>query len=328
MIQSMPFVMPLDSALEQLQQEAFSCFLLTIEYNTVSIFTDSNGLLKVFDSHARDSFGMPHPHGTCVLLEFDSIRNLTEYFKQFYRPGVVFEIKGVKINCICRELLQNKNTSNDVMPRSNANLLCSTSTVADETMNDNSIFNEMQCQYIFLYAICFSTVKTCNYWNDQMQTAIVENAIKLFGEIRSENRLSSTHMPESIDICGSTVDITYTARHEGTLCCTSVSSKVALEKLIFANTTCIPHNTGFLIGFENDDVIACIIQNKMHVKKQNQRAKYFLLVFNETCQLNLSKELPDSRSVVDTLCDYFYEPGLNETATMIMFFNFCQIHPY
>ncbi len=34
---------------------------------------------------------------------------------------------------------------------------------------------------------------------------------------------------------------------------------------------------------------------------------------NETCQLNLSKELPDSRSVVDTLCDYFYEPGLNET---------------
>ena len=74
-------VMPLDSALEQLQRETFSTFLLTIEQNTVSIFTDSNGLLKVFDSHARDSFGMPHPCGTCVLLEFDSVNDLTEYFK-------------------------------------------------------------------------------------------------------------------------------------------------------------------------------------------------------------------------------------------------------
>ena len=47
----------------------FHLFLLTIEYDTVSIITESNGIIKVFD--ARDSFGMPHPHGTCVLLEFD-----------------------------------------------------------------------------------------------------------------------------------------------------------------------------------------------------------------------------------------------------------------
>jgi hypothetical protein len=76
--------MPLDSALEQLRQETFNSFLLTIEHNTVSIFTDSSGILKVFDSRARDSFGMPHSHGTCVLLEFDSIRNLTEYLKFKY----------------------------------------------------------------------------------------------------------------------------------------------------------------------------------------------------------------------------------------------------
>jgi hypothetical protein len=82
--ESIPFVMPLDSALEQLRQETFNSFLLTIEHNTVSIFTDSSGILKVFDSRARDSFGMPHSHGTCVLLEFDSIRNLTEYLKFKY----------------------------------------------------------------------------------------------------------------------------------------------------------------------------------------------------------------------------------------------------
>ncbi len=73
--ETIPFVIPLDSALEQLQQKTFNSFLLTIEQNTISIFTESNGILKVFDSYARDSFGMPHPHGngTCVSLEFDSV---------------------------------------------------------------------------------------------------------------------------------------------------------------------------------------------------------------------------------------------------------------
>ena len=46
--ESIPFVMPLDSALEQLRQETFNSFLFTIEHNTVSIFTDSSGILKVF----------------------------------------------------------------------------------------------------------------------------------------------------------------------------------------------------------------------------------------------------------------------------------------
>ncbi len=91
--ESIQFVMPIDSAFEQLQQEAFNSSLLTIEHNTVSIFTDSNGLLKGFDCHATDSFGMPHPYGTCVLLEFDSISNLTEYFKFIYRFGAIFELR-------------------------------------------------------------------------------------------------------------------------------------------------------------------------------------------------------------------------------------------
>ena len=81
--ESVPFVIPLGCALQQLQQEAFHSFLLTIEYNTVSIFSESTGVIKVFDSHARDSFGMPHPYGTCVVLEFDSVDNL------IYHPDVI-----------------------------------------------------------------------------------------------------------------------------------------------------------------------------------------------------------------------------------------------
>ena len=152
MNESVQFVMPLDSALEQLQQQAFHSFLLTIEYNTVSVFTESNSVVKVFDSHARDSFGMPHPHGTCVFLEFDSVRNLIEYFKFLYRPDVIHEIKGVKINDVCGNMLQNVNTnvtSHASTINNDTSLHCSTLPVAQETVNDNSIFNT-QIYYIFI----------------------------------------------------------------------------------------------------------------------------------------------------------------------------------
>ena len=65
--ENIPFVMPINAALEQLCQEQFNSFLLTIELNTVSIFIDKNSLFKVFDSHARDLCGMPDPCGSCVL---------------------------------------------------------------------------------------------------------------------------------------------------------------------------------------------------------------------------------------------------------------------
>ena len=151
MNESVPFVMPLDSALEQLQQEAFYSFLLTIEYSTISILTDWNSVVKLFDSHARDSFGMHHPHGTCVLLEFDSVNNLIEYFKFLYNPDVIYEIKGVKINYVCSHLLENVDTDEISCSSSNsdASSHCSAATVAQETVNHNSIFNT-QRYYIFI----------------------------------------------------------------------------------------------------------------------------------------------------------------------------------
>jgi hypothetical protein len=146
--------MPIDSAFEQLWQEAFNSLLLTIEHNTVSIFTDSNGLLKVFDSHARDSFGMPHPHGTWVLLEFDSISNLTEYFKFIYRFGAIFEVRGVAIlNIGHNKQLENSNetvtdsstTNNDI------NFNYSSSTGGDDTSHEKlfSLYPGMFTLYLF-----------------------------------------------------------------------------------------------------------------------------------------------------------------------------------
>ena len=316
--ESVQFVMPLDSALEQLQQQAFDSFLLTIEYNTVSIFIESNSTVKVFDSHARDSFGMPHPDGTCVFLEFDSVRILIEYFKFLYRPDVIYEIKGVKINYVCGNMLQNVNTnvtSHASTINNDTSLHYSTLPVAQETVNDNSIFNT-RSYYIFIYSICFSMIKGCNYWNYQTENAIVEHAIQLFDETLGENQLSSD-LPESIKIYDSTIQVTYSSRHEGTLCCTSEVSKEALAELICANTV---HNTGFLLWLESIP-LACIIENNMSVKKEHQKKKYFLLAPDETRELNLFKQLPDSHCVVGRLCDVLNlnEPDLHEAKYIIQF---------
>jgi hypothetical protein len=299
MNENIPFVMPLDSALEQLQQETFNSFLLAIEYNTVSIFTvsifiASNGLLKIFDSHARDSFGMPHPHGTCVILEFDSIRNLTEYFKSLYRPDAIYELKGVKIaNVVPNEQFQNVNAneivSDTCTENSDTNLHCCTSRVVDGTLNENTIFYMQGCS-LLIYSICFSTIMTCNYWTDKT-CAIVEHAIGMYDEALNGHQLSVDHFPESVLICGSQIDIVYSPRHERTLCCTSVTSKVALEKLILANTM---QNNGFLIWYFNYS-LGCIIHN--YVRGKKERTKYFLLASTETDDLHLFKALPDAHSV-------------------------------
>jgi hypothetical protein len=54
--------------------------MLTIGSNTVAILKTSEGTFKVFDSHSRDLYGIPHPFGKCILTSVDSIENLVIYF--------------------------------------------------------------------------------------------------------------------------------------------------------------------------------------------------------------------------------------------------------
>ena len=83
-----PYVVPLQYAFEHLLQQGYNSFLLTTGCTTVSVYTVTNCLFKVFDSHARDSCGMVDPTGTCVLLELDSIINLIEYFKTLHSTNM------------------------------------------------------------------------------------------------------------------------------------------------------------------------------------------------------------------------------------------------
>ena len=235
--------MPINAALEQLRQEQFNSFLLTIELNTVSIFIDKNSLFKVFDSHARDLCGMPDPCGSCVLLEFHSVLKLTQYFRFLYTSDAVFELIGVKIlNVEYHEHLQNRNLHEivaDATTSSNETSLNYPFAIAADDISSHTCALYTQECSIYIYAVCFFTIMRCSYWTYQTQTAIIEHAIELD---LHENQEPFDHFPESVDICGAQIEVTYTFRHEGTLFLTSLSSKIALETVITDNAA---QNMGF-----------------------------------------------------------------------------------
>ena len=193
--------MSLDCALQNLVQENYNSFLLTIGCNTVSIYTIPNGLLKIFDSHARDSFGMAHPHGTCVLLEVNSINNLIEYFKNLYKPDVLFELKGVKITVVqCTQITNMHTNQISDTNTSESSLSCCSSVCDNETFNDNFISSGQSCA-ICLYSICFSTIMTCSYWNDESLSAVAEHGMLLYQQSSNDgNELSCNYLPQTVSI--------------------------------------------------------------------------------------------------------------------------------
>ena len=75
------------------------CMLTICSKYTVAIFKTSEGTFKVFDSHSRDLYGIPHPFGKCILASVDSIESLVIYFQSTVPPGneTPFEVKGVTV---------------------------------------------------------------------------------------------------------------------------------------------------------------------------------------------------------------------------------------
>ena len=83
-------------------------YLLTIDCYSVAIFKTSEGNFKIFDSHSRDLYGMPHPFGKCILASVEGIENLVTYFQSTVPQGNVipFEVKGVTVQLTNSEITQ------------------------------------------------------------------------------------------------------------------------------------------------------------------------------------------------------------------------------
>jgi hypothetical protein len=260
---------------------------------------------------------MPHSYGTCVLLEFDSISHLTEYFKFTYRFGAIFELRGVKIvNVMCNKQLEHLNETvtvtdfsmiNDDTDFNNLSL-----TPGDETSNENYYLCTQEC-LVYIYSICFSIIMSCSYWTYQTQSDIIEHAVEMYDD--DKNQQLSKHFPASIEICGSKIDIVNTSRHEGTLCFASLCSRVPLETAILSNAK---QNTGFFIWLSNY-CLACVIVN------QRKQIKYFILSSSETRELNLLKPFSDPCPLVSRFCDILQltDPDIEEAEYTIQFLS-CQ----
>ena len=95
-----PFVTVKNALNEVFHSFNYKSCLLTIGMNTVAIMTPFPDVFKVFDSHARDLYGMPSMSGYCVLISVEGIQNLVQYFHLMSQCSasnghIPFELKGV-----------------------------------------------------------------------------------------------------------------------------------------------------------------------------------------------------------------------------------------
>ena len=75
---NLPLYYSLENALNNLfldSQLNYQHCLLTDDCNTVAIFKTSEGDLKIFDSHSRDSYGILHPLGKSIQISVENKNN-------------------------------------------------------------------------------------------------------------------------------------------------------------------------------------------------------------------------------------------------------------
>ena len=238
-IEGFAYCTTLTGAFNLLLRQDFSCFILTIGCSTVAVFCLSGGRFKVFDSHSRDSFGMEHPEGKCVLIELRSVGNLLEYFQTLYvhLPAITFEIKGVNI-CLTEDR-HNRHRCEEpttVQQRSKA-IICKCK----------------QCCAISFYSICFSVIKSCSYWNSDTLSAVIEKGNTFYRKMNVDKHLVISDLPNKLEICaGTDVNVVFTAKRQGVLSKDKSLSKQNLHELITQNNR---NNTGFLLPA---DKITCV----------------------------------------------------------------------
>lgn len=64
-----------------------SYFLITLQDSTVAVYYDHmSGMVNLFDSHQRNSIGLPDPNGRAILLTFSSVDEFLQYITTIYSP--------------------------------------------------------------------------------------------------------------------------------------------------------------------------------------------------------------------------------------------------
>ena len=104
-VQDFNYCMSFSNTMQALLGKNYNSFLLTILSTTVGFYCNGDGKFEMFDSHGRDSYGMPHPQGTCVLLEVNTLNEQINYFQMFNFNSKVYIL--MKNNAIWQIFLIN-----------------------------------------------------------------------------------------------------------------------------------------------------------------------------------------------------------------------------
>ena len=133
------------------------------------------------------------------------------------------------------------------------------------------------CCATSFYSICFSIIKYCGYWNSQTLDRITDHANKFYKEKLNGNNhpLTINNFPRTLQIYDADINIAFNLEKQGILCCTSLGSKLSLQKLITDNTK---DNTGFLMWISNY-CFSCIFQNN-NMKTKAKSVKYYIIRFS------------------------------------------------
>ena len=94
-VQDFNYCVSFANAMQAFLGKNYNSFLLTILSTTVGFYCNGYGKFKIFDYHGRDSYGMSHPQGTCVLLEVNTLNELIKIFKVFIKIQMFYQPIGI-----------------------------------------------------------------------------------------------------------------------------------------------------------------------------------------------------------------------------------------
>ena len=135
---------------------------------------------KIFDSHTRDLYGRGHPEGICVLIEVSSLNSLEKYFKSIHNNDM-FEVKGVKINEV------------------QDGIICQNTVCEIKEFNQNC--------FVAIYSICYSKIKSSNFWNSNTLSSIVYYGKRLRYLQALKEKFSTDDLPKTVDVCENEVGL-------------------------------------------------------------------------------------------------------------------------
>lgn len=130
-----------------------------------------------------------------------------------------------------------------------------------------------------LYCLCFSVIKTCNYWKSDTLDSICDHGAKMFNENLED--VDGYNFPKVISIYDADIKSLISNKRNGSLCNNYCDISVQdLKQMILHNSK---DNTGFLL-WAAGYCITCIFHKKV------KTTDYYLIRINEdVCFENFEK---------------------------------------